>query len=281
MPVCACYHNFDLELDNSGGGTVRLETAVGRDLLQKMLEASGLVASVGAQPASNLYDGIMPISALWRAVFRLTGVRNRTALEDFLGLIQHRVVIDLSPQLDECYSLGPYTIFDGGEPERARFGNLVRKAKHDMDSSAKATLTHEMVQFVQRHPRLRSVKAVAAPPRSERAAHNLPLDVARSVAEALGATVVEIRKTTHTGPRKALSMNKDAEVVPVANTMSVDSPVKGAVLIVDDTLGEGSTMKEAARALRQAGAQSVYGLCAAKDATGTQGGLSLAKEHWQ
>jgi predicted amidophosphoribosyltransferase len=53
------------------------------------------------------------------------------------------------------------------------------------------------------------------------------------------------------------------------------------VLILDDTIGSGGTIKEIARALKTAAAVEVYGLSVAKDAKFTKGGIDLAKERWE
>ena len=282
MPDCASYIGFSVQPNGPGNYKVRLKVGGKAQLLQEMLQASGLAENVAPGPMS--YDDIETAPADWRWVaYRLTGVRNKAALKEFLAFLQHHIFVGL-PGVNMCYALGPYSRFDEeGESEKARFGRLVYGAKYESDGDARAVLIQETVQFVQRHPRLRSVRAVTAPPRSASAARSLPLGMARALAEALGAHLVEVRKVVATDPQKNYddADTEDAVAARVANAMRVDTPVSGAVLIVDDTIGSGGTVKEAARALRQAGARSVYGLCAAKNAKFRTGGLSLSKEHWQ
>ena len=289
MPDCASYIGFSVQPNSPGDCTVRLKGGGRAQLLHGMLQSSGLAESVtprtsSASGASRSYDDIEKVYADWAWVaYRLTGVRDEAALKECLALLQHRIVVGLS-SVNGCYALGPYSRFDEeGESEKARFGRLVYGAKYESDGDARAMLIQETVQFVQRHPRLRSVEAVTAPPRSEPAARNLPWGMARALAETLGAHLVEVQKAVATDPQKSYddADTEDTVGARVANAMRVDAPVSGTVLIVDDTLGSGGTVKEAARALRQAGARSVYGLCAAKNAKFRTGGLSLSKEHWQ
>ena len=69
---------------------------------------------------------------------------------------------------------------------------------------------------------------------------------------------------------------------PVSNVAWWSNSCRQAprVLMLDDTIGSGGTLTELARALRQAGAESVYGLSAAKDAKFTLGGIDLDRDSW-
>ena len=74
---------------------------------------------------------------------------------------------------------------------------------------------------------------------------------------------------------------EDEVVARLAGTMVSGPVASGAnVLVIDDTIRIGATLKEVARALRQAGATNVYALAVAKDARFTLGGISLGKEFW-
>ncbi len=95
--------------------------------------------------------------------------------------------------------------------------------------------------------------------------------------------MVDIRKVVATVPQKDMEGLEDEEeiAVRVANTMRAVDPLGGDVLIIEDTLRSGGTLKETGRALKRAGARRVYGLCVAKDAKFTKGGVGLQKERWQ
>ncbi len=236
MPDCACYHDFTREPDGFG----------------RPLNSSGVGTLLG--------------TAL--------GLRGGRAPQQMLALLRKRMVIDLRPEITECYALGPYSVFDGDEREFSRFGDAVRKAKYGNDQGVVTALSRSLAEFVRHHPRLKSVAIVTAPPRSSSVAPNIPLNWARSVAETLTAKVVEVHWSVQpTAARK----NREGSI---ANTMSVASPVQGNVLVIDDTIGSGATLCEVGRALRDAGAQRVYGLCVAKDAKFTHGGVDLSKERW-
>ncbi|MXW30268.1 MAG: phosphoribosyltransferase [Chloroflexi bacterium] len=206
---------------------------------------------------------------------RVLGSKEERASLEMLSLLRKRLIIDLRPDIYECYALGPYSVFNGDERESSRFGDAVRRAKYGNDQGAVMALSKALKEFVRRHPRLKSVAAVTAPPRSASAAPNIPVKWAYAVAEAVGANVVEARwKVQPTGAQK----NREGSI---ANNMSVVGTVHGSALILDDTIGSGATLCELGRALREAGARRVYGLCVAKDARFTHGGVDLSKERWQ
>ena len=103
------------------------------------------------------------------------------------------------------------------------------------------------------------------------------------MSNALGIPIARIRKTRDTGEQKSLPDNPDETKLKeqVANSMAVESQVSEAnVLVVDDTLRYGGTLLEMGRALKNSGARRVYGLCVAKDARGTKGGIGLDKDAW-
>lgn len=237
MPDCAAYHDYTREPDGLG----------------RPLHASGV---------KGLLDGAL-------------GVREGRAPLEVLDLLSRRIIVDLRPAINECYALGPYSVFDGDARESSRLGEAVRRAKYENDEGAVISISGELIAFVRRHPRLKSVTTVTAPPRSTRAAPNIPLRWAHSVADAVGASIVETRwRAQPTGARK----NRE-EII--ADSMSVESPVHGSVLILDDIIGSGATLCELGQSLRGVGAQRVYGLCVAKDAKFTHGRVDLSKRRWQ
>lgn len=244
----------------------------GSELLEDVLAASGLVEAVSSDWG-------------WlNRSYRLGTVADEVGLNDFLDLIQGTVLIDLRPGLNECYALGPYSVFEEGEPARSIYGNAVHRAKYWGDESASSAIARTLVRFVQRHPRLRTAGTVTAPPKSDAATRNLPLDWAREIATALGVPVTEGRKVRPTEPQKDLKdLDEEVEVASrVADSVVIDGALAHhSVLIVDDTLRSGGTLMALASALRDGGADYVFGLCVAKDAKFTNGGIDLSKERWQ
>lgn len=129
---------------------------------------------------------------------------------------------------------------------------------------------------------MRSVAAVAAPPKSDPGEANIPLTWAECVAESLGVSVVSMRKTRPTGPQKDLEGLEDEQAVAdrVRDSVQADAEIQGDALVIDDTIRSGGTVRDLGRALTAAGADKVYALCVAKDARFTKGGLSLSRERW-
>lgn len=242
MPYCACFHDYTCEPDGFGRP---LDVEGQRSLLNKALGSR---------------DGRVPL--------------------EMLALLKRRIVIDLTPSIDECYALGPYTLVGRDDLVYARYGSATNRAKYWNDQDAVVAISKELGEFAEHHPRLKAVGAVCAPPRSTSAAPNIPLKWAHDIAAVLGARVLEVDWVGQpTGNRK----NNEANV---SNAMTASGRVGGGVLVIDDTLGHGNTMKEMGRALRQAGAQRVYGLCVAKDMRGIARnpdgtyGIVLSEERW-
>lgn len=273
MPVCACFHNFSLEPNRANKGfRLSLDAGGSTGLLQDALESSGLAASVE--------------SSFLGATYNLSGVRDADALDGFLSLLRRRIVIDL-PDLDACYALGPYSVVevDGSGDDvwsRAEFGEAMHRAKYANDQSAIAFLSERLANFVNGHPGMRSVVAVAAPPKFDPREANLPLTWAEFVTESLGVSVVGMRKTRPTGPQKDLEGLEDEQAVAdrVRDSVQVDDHIQGDALVIDDTIRSGGTVRDLGRALTAAGADKVYALCVAKNAKFTNGNLNLSRERW-
>ena len=209
------------------------------------------------------------------------GMQHGRAGVQLLDLLKDRIVVGLAPAVDECYALGPYKVKrkSASRPVNARYGVALYKAKYRNDPQAIRALSSELADFAQRHPRLRSCATVAAPPISQANA-NLPLGWAQAVAETLRAETLAVDwKTPPGGAQK----NNEGTV---RGNMIAPGPIQGDVLVIDDALGYGETLKEAGRALKQAGASKVYALCVAKDmrrtAYNSDGsyGIDFAEERW-
>lgn len=209
------------------------------------------------------------------------GMQDGRASVELLALLKGRIIVDLVPAVDECYALGPYTVKrkSTGDLVNARYGAALHKAKYRSDPEAIRAIGSELADFAQSHPRLRSCATVAAPPISQANA-NLPLGWAQAVAETLRAETLAVDwKTPPGGAQK----NNEGTV---RGNMIAPGPIQGDVLVIDDALGYGETLKEAGRALKQAGASKVYALCVAKDmrrtAYNSDGsyGIDFAEERW-
>ncbi len=89
--------------------------------------------------------------------------------------------------------------------------------------------------------------------------------LAEAVAVRLGTVAVStLEKTRHTGPNSALGMSERAENVRGVYRATEPELVRGKrVLLIDDIVTTGSTMRECARTLRAAGAVEVLGAAVA------------------
>lgn len=209
------------------------------------------------------------------------GMQDGRASVELLALLKGRIIVDLAPAVDECYALGPYTVKrkSASRPVNARYGAALHKAKYRSDPEAIHAIGSELVDFAQSHPRLRLCTTVTAPPTS-RPRDNLPMRWATTVADVIRAESLAVDwKTPPSGAQK----NREGTV---RGNMIAPGPIQGDVLVIDDALGYGETLKEAGRALKQAGASKVYALCVAKDmrrtAYNSDGsyGIDFAEERW-
>ena len=225
-----------------------------------------------------------PLILSFTPKWMLGNVRDKQGLENLLQLLKHRLLIDLSPNVDECYGLGPYSVFDVAEERsNAKYGELINQAKYRRRNTASREIERELLQFVRGHQSLQHVNMVAAPPKLNLNAQNLPRNWASMLSDSLGIPLVSTRKTRDTGEQKNIPENSEelGLVKQLAHSMVVESRLNNAdVLIVDDTLRSGGTMIELGWALKESGARRVYGVCIAKDAKGTRGGIDLHKDSW-
>ena len=272
MPNCFCYHAFTINELDKRAYTICANTEGFPDILRSALKFFGTVTVPQ-----------LDWDFLTKTKWIISDVGDPQELENFLELLKHRLMIDLSPVVDECYALGPYTIFSDGEPRNGKYGRLVYQAKYSGNPGTSEAVGKELRNFVVKHPILKHADAIAAPPKLDRNQNNLPQNWARTLSNALGVPTLELRKTRSTGEQKNLpdGMDEIDSVERMANSMVVESQIANAdVLVIDDTLRYGGTLKEMGRALRESGARRVYGLCVAKDARGTKGGIELNKDLW-
>ena len=237
-----------------------------------------LFANVGVAQSISVRTGLLDVSVTFN------GVQDLSRLRNFLDLLTSVIIMDLPP-LEECYALGPYTVFgEEQEPHPTPLGTLMKQAKYRKNISASTQLLNKLQTFVAQHPGLRGVQFIAAAPKSDFRTPDLPLQWAQGIANSLGYNFVQANKVRQTEPQKDLgeSESEESTAARVADSMKVGDIMGGAdVLILDDTIRSGGTMKEMARALRTSGADKVFGLSACKDARFTRGGVALAKERWQ
>ena len=215
----------------------------------------------------------------------MTGVTDGSRLRSFIDLLRSTIVVDLTPELQETYALGPYSWFDeDGTRGTAPMGELLNRAKYRRSNVEASQLGQMLGDFVQGHPTLFGVGRVASPPKSDPNTPKLPALWARSTARMLDIPLVQLIKSRPTTPRKTLDDGETEQesVASISQSMRVDDDLSGiGVLVLDDTIGDGGTLREVGRALGEGGgAANVYGLVATKNARGMRGGIDQSKERW-
>ena len=279
MPYCCCFHSY--ELTPVSGQDYRLTLPLeGHNSLTGIVERSRLVSRMSrgeANPRRVDLSGPM---------FVLSGVKEPDMLLRFFDLLKNKIVVDLTPQLDECYALGPYTVFDAEEiGAPSEWGDLVHRAKYRRDGVASSEILTRIEAFIEGHILIRTVSAIVAAPKSDSTTPDLAGSWVRAITNNRNWRRLEATKNqVTTGPQKSLSGNEtEADLIErVARSITVRGVAPGdRVLILDDTIRSGGTLVEIARALREAGAREVYGLSVAKDAKFTNGRVDLSKERWE
>lgn len=275
MPKCSCFHEYELTLTGSSAYKLEMPIEGEATSFKDILENSGLCRVVSAE--NNLWK--------FTTIFTLSRVSNETDLRHFLDLLRSHIIVDLTPALGECYALFPYTAFDqSGNPARTRVGDLLNQAKYRGDEAAWSVLREDLEIFIGSHPGLRSCEYVTGAPKSDPSTPDLAARWANAIATKLGWHPIQPVKIHKTAPQKEMAEEESEEGVAarVARSMKVEHVRPGTnVLVLDDTIRSGGTMKEMARALREAGAGNAFGLGVAKDAKFTLGGMYLSKEKWQ
>ena len=131
---------------------------------------------------------------------------------------------------------------------------------------------------------MREVDAIIAASKTDQSTPDLAGDWAQDIASSQGCLTLTADKLRVIAPQKSVSDTEGEQEVTarVANSVIVrEVPVGIRVLILDDTIRSGGTIRELGRALREAGAGEVYALSVTKDARFTLGGVNLAKERWE
>ena len=203
-----------------------------------------------------------------------------------LTLLRGKIMADLRPEVDECFALGPYSLKDESKADlwsRGYYGELVHRAKYNGDVRPLPELRADVSRFVRAHPELSKMTCVAAPAIRGSNAHRPTVQLPTTVADALDLRLLRAQPTRITEQQKSAPRGATQREMRdrVASSMSFGVEVSGQrVLIVDDVLGSGETLREMGRALREAGAHSVMAVCVAKDATFTSSLLRWDKDQW-
>ena len=276
MPNCGCFHRFNLTA--MGGNDYQIGLVLeGRADVKLLFEDTGLAGSVDICLCRTL-----DFPDMTTTIF-LSGVTDSNRVEVLCTYLKSVIIIDLTPAVDHCYALEPYSLFPSGSHSHSGIGNLINRAKYRRESAANEDLSSRLLEFIDSHPILSQSEAVAVPPKSALSSPDLPSNWAKTISDEMGWGMISAAKIRQTTPQKEFgeSDTEDEMVARVRNSVTISAPLQHSkVLMLDDTIGSGGTLRELARALRQSGANKVYGLSAAKDATFTHGGINLDRSAW-
>lgn len=155
-------------------------------------------------------------------------------------------------------------------------GRLLSAAKYGGDRNASAQIAKILHNVIINHPALCSAEAIAAIPPHQMAAqrNDCPEQWARLLCQWLTVPYAGIRRTRAVAKQRDIKDPDEARRNQPSSMAADESVTRLTVLAVDDFYTDGETMAEAARALREAGATSVLGLCAAKTAKGGLHGVA-------
>jgi len=233
------------------------------DLLRQVAPSAALVG-----PNRNLFE----TAYLYRVA--------PNELPAAVALLQSHVSPVVSVMLAECELALCLDFYQHPDEEQGGWsktavGALVHATKYGGQGRlAGPQLAEQVINFVKAHPVLSKVDAVAAVPSSQSigaAERGLAYGVAKYLADALGVSLVALSRSARTEHPQKNVRDGDPEANQ-AGTMEASLQVaQRRVLIIDDLMRHGSTVREAARALRAAGADRVYSLTLAKEHTGTRG----------
>ena len=277
MPLCGCFHSY--ELVNLSASEYRLTfPSSGLANIQQIMRLSQLATSVTEVSGS--------ISSMFRSTFNLAGVTSEDHLRRTLDALKNKIIVDLSPEVDQCYSLGPYSVFDDdGGRSNSLWGQPLYRAKYLRDVSSSTALLDALKQFIQKNEMLEMVDCIVSAPKSDLSTPDLAGSWAEQIAVDRSWQRLTAYKTR--APNRPQKMRSDTEteedlVNRVADSIKVEGVAQGSnVLVLDDIIGSGGTIKEIGRALRESGAAIIAGLSVAKDARDTRGGVDLNKELWE
>lgn len=207
------------------------------------------------------------------------GLRDHHISMHNLPITTSQNLLLLSPQgfhysaLDSVICLG-WQKWLKEEDHRTFIGQLVREGKqyshsdHRPDPAAVHALAALVSMVVMAGAAHGHVNMLVAMPSSETSTNRLPRMVTAAAGLASGIPIappMALTRVRQVGPMKEKE-GIEEKLASIAGAVAADpATFRGQhVMIVDDLLGSGATMREAARAIRAAGADQVFGLAMAK-----------------
>lgn len=255
---------------NDGGGYV---TAYRHDRAPDghVLSVTG---PVGAITQVRLTDSTYTLKSSAAQNHSLSGAGSQPTVETsaLLELLTGALTVPCGGSLDFAIALDWFNTIndDGSASDLTELAALVHRAKHvyaprgDVENLklVGGAVVDEIAEFVERHPILKRVDAVAAPPGHDPTVLSFAARVAAGVARRRNIPIVRLTPPRERrAPARSLAFAARAEALGGRFRCPVD--VSGQrILIVDDVYASGATVEETARALRAAGAEHVASITA-------------------
>lgn len=155
--------------------------------------------------------------------------------------------------------------------KRTEAGDLVWKAKYHQNRAAILECRRTAVAYVKGHPVLNQLTGVAAMPGSRIGVPSpLPTLIAKAISDEFGVPIVDLSRSRQAKPQKKLTPDDDPEANQRDSMSASIRTSPGFIVVVDDLMRDGSSVREASRALRAAGAVAIGSVSLVKNIRGTR-----------
>jgi len=170
---------------------------------------------------------------------------------------------------DEGFALDFHSRYRGRDNIKTELGQMVTDYKYYGHKELVKPLAEKLIDFIREHPKYKNVDFLLAIPSTRKDRVYQPVDLlAREVSKNLdilykSELLVRARQTEQQKGMKNLEQKRSN----IAGAFRVERPEEirnRRVLLLDDLVNSGETLKEATRTLKQAGASMVYVLALTK-----------------
>jgi hypothetical protein len=202
--------------------------------------------------------------------------RLRPEVGELLNLLQEVITLPALSAVDVAVVLDWYKIpVDGVDPydwDNSVIGDLVNRGKYrfkfrleDQTIAGRELMGRHMMPIIVRHPLLNTVKIVLDIPSHDRRYQlSFGSRMAATVARDIGGIHVRVDSRDEFRPQ-AKDLDPVSRVKVLKDQFSINFDLTGKrVLIVDDVLRSGDSMRFVAAAARKSGAARVFGICAVR-----------------
>jgi predicted amidophosphoribosyltransferase len=185
------------------------------------------------------------------------------ALKELLNLLGNVVTLPKEDALDCALALDfykdPTSHEDPMSWSNTPAGELVHRAKYRGETDAGTRLATALADVISRHPLYQSVDAILCVPGHKKGVTSFGVRLAAAVAKRVEKPFFETKARSSERPPAKEIGQQDASTL--RRDFRVPSDVVGnSVIIVDDVIRSGTSMRAVAESARDAGARSVLGL---------------------